>query len=208
MSVLLSDLKTHVISVPAALEVCQSPSAAPPSPTCAEKNLPWKGGMGTLPVCVSMEATKIIPIDLQQAWNQSISSLESLASPPAPSEPQHPRVSALARLGGPMRPLSGVMSTTGIGGGESSSPTSAPVPTPATGEFRFPGGGGEEEEESALSQQQQEMQPLMSSVRPPPPPPPPPPQGSARRRNPCVYLRNLVTTPPGHEPYSRGPTQL
>uniref|UniRef100_A0A8L0DT88 Sodium/hydrogen exchanger n=1 Tax=Oncorhynchus mykiss TaxID=8022 RepID=A0A8L0DT88_ONCMY len=70
-------------SVPAGLEVCQSPSVAPPSPTCSERNLPWKGGIGTLPVCVSMEATKIIPIDLQQAWNQSISSLESLASPPA-----------------------------------------------------------------------------------------------------------------------------
>ncbi|XP_062404478.1 sodium/hydrogen exchanger 5 [Sardina pilchardus] len=191
-------------SVPAALEGCQSPSAAPPSPTCAERNLPWKGGMGTLPVCVSMEATKIIPIDLQQAWNQSISSLESLASPPVFAEPQHPRVSALARLGGPIRPLSGVIPSTGIGVGESATP---PVPNPATGEFRFPA-GGEEEEEGALSQQHQEMQPLMSSMRPPPPPPPVPPQGSARRRNPCVYLRNLVTTPPGHEPYSRGPTQL
>uniref|UniRef100_A0A8C7HYC7 Sodium/hydrogen exchanger n=1 Tax=Oncorhynchus kisutch TaxID=8019 RepID=A0A8C7HYC7_ONCKI len=84
-------------SVPAGLEVCQSPSVAPPSPTCSERNLPWKGGIGTLPVCVSMEATKIIPIDLQQAWNQSISSLESLASPPGPVEPLHPRVSALSR---------------------------------------------------------------------------------------------------------------
>uniref|UniRef100_A0AAZ3PU42 Sodium/hydrogen exchanger n=1 Tax=Oncorhynchus tshawytscha TaxID=74940 RepID=A0AAZ3PU42_ONCTS len=92
-------------SVPAGLEVCQSPSMAPPSPTCSERNLPWKGGIGTLPVCVSMEATKIIPIDLQQAWNQSISSLESLASPPGPVEPLHPRVSALSRLGG-QRPVS------------------------------------------------------------------------------------------------------
>uniref|UniRef100_A0A8C1U7M2 Sodium/hydrogen exchanger n=1 Tax=Cyprinus carpio TaxID=7962 RepID=A0A8C1U7M2_CYPCA len=71
----------------AALDGCQSPVAAPPSPTCGEKNLPWKSGMGSLPPCVSVEATKIIPIDLQQAWDQSISSLESLASPP---EPQHP----------------------------------------------------------------------------------------------------------------------
>uniref|UniRef100_A0AAR2LUH1 Sodium/hydrogen exchanger n=1 Tax=Pygocentrus nattereri TaxID=42514 RepID=A0AAR2LUH1_PYGNA len=174
-------------SVPAALEVCQSPSVAPPSPTCGEKNLPWKGGIGTLPPCVSVEATKIIPIDLQQAWNQSISSLESLASPPVPQEPQHPRVSALYRLSGPPRP--------------------PPPPPPVPGQFQFPG-GKEEEEESALSQQQQEMQPLMPSLRPPPPPPsgavPP-----GRRRNPCVYLRSLVTTPPsGSEPHSRGPTQL
>uniref|UniRef100_A0A8C1MZ84 Sodium/hydrogen exchanger n=1 Tax=Cyprinus carpio TaxID=7962 RepID=A0A8C1MZ84_CYPCA len=78
----------------AALDGCQSPVAAPPSPTCGEKNLPWKSGMGSLPPCVSVEATKIIPIDLQQAWDQSISSLESLASPP---EPQHPRCHLLVR---------------------------------------------------------------------------------------------------------------
>ena len=67
------------------LEFCESPSSvlppAPPSPT-----LPWKsgGGVGSLPPCVSVE-TKIIPVDLQQAWNQSISSLESISSPgPAP----------------------------------------------------------------------------------------------------------------------------
>ncbi|XP_066512172.1 sodium/hydrogen exchanger 5-like [Hoplias malabaricus] len=174
-------------SVPAALEVCQSPSVAPPSPTCGEKNLPWKGG-SALPPCVSVEATKIIPIDLQQAWNQSISSLESLSSPPVPQEPQHPRVSALYRLSGPLRP--------------------PPPPPPALGQFRFP--GGKEEEESTLSQQQQEVQPLMPSSRPPPPPPPPSSSGpSGRRRNPCVYLRSLVTTPPsGSEPHSRGPTQL
>ncbi|KAK6294008.1 hypothetical protein J4Q44_G00348380 [Coregonus suidteri] len=105
-------------SVPAGLEVCQSPSVAPPSPTCGERNLPWKGGIGTLPVCVSMEATKIIPIDLQQAWNQSISSLESLGSPPVPVEPLHPRVSALSRLGGP-RPVS--YSGSGVSGAGSGS---------------------------------------------------------------------------------------
>uniref|UniRef100_A0AAZ3QGG4 Sodium/hydrogen exchanger n=1 Tax=Oncorhynchus tshawytscha TaxID=74940 RepID=A0AAZ3QGG4_ONCTS len=144
------------------------PSMAPPSPTCSERNLPWKGGIGTLPVCVSMEATKIIPIDLQQAWNQSISSLESLASPPGPVEPLHP--------------------------------ASAPLQAGRA-------------EEGALSDQEQELQPLMSSsVRPPGPPPPPPlAQGLGRRRNPCVYLRSLVTAPPpGSEPLarSRGPTQL
>ncbi|XP_042583777.1 sodium/hydrogen exchanger 5-like [Cyprinus carpio] len=191
-------------SVPAALDVCQSPVAAPPSPTCGEKNLPWKSGVGSLPPCVSVEATKIIPIDLQQAWNQSISSLESLASPPAPPEPQHPRVSALSRLGGPLRtPAKGKSS--GSGGAGSGSNTGSP----SSGQFKFPT-GKEEEEEGALSQQQQEMQPLMSSLRPPPPPPPPPAaQSAGKRRNPCVYLRSLVTVPPsGAEPQSRRPTQL
>ncbi|XP_016103857.1 sodium/hydrogen exchanger 5 [Sinocyclocheilus grahami] len=189
-------------SVPAALDVCQSPVAAPPSPTCGEKNLPWKSGMGSLPPCVSVEATKIIPIDLQQAWNQSISSLESLASPPAPPEPQHPRVSTLSRLGGPLRtPAKGKSSGSAGSGSNTGSPSS--------GQFKFPT-GKEEEEEGALSQQQQEMQPLMSSLRPPPPPPPPPAaQSAGKRRNPCVYLRSLVTVPPsGAEPQSRRPTQL
>ncbi|XP_064168108.1 sodium/hydrogen exchanger 5 [Anguilla rostrata] len=176
-----------------ALEVCQSPSVMPPSPTCAEKHLPWKGGGGTLPVCVSMETTKIIPIDLQQAWNQSISSLESLASPPAPAEPQHPRVAAIFRQEGVW-----------AGGG-------APV---LSARFQFP---GEEEEEDGQSLQQQEAQPLMSSGRPPPHPPAPPPpasQGAGRRppafnRNPRGYLRGLVTAPPpGSALRSRGPTQL
>ncbi|KAG9341979.1 hypothetical protein JZ751_018296 [Albula glossodonta] len=173
----------------ASLEVCQSPSVMPPSPTCAEKHLPWKGGGGTLPVCVSMETTKIIPIDLQQAWNQSISSLESLASPPVPNEPQHPRVAALCRQEG-VRP----------GGGPTQSAS-----------FQFPG----DEEEDPQSLQQQEMQPLMCPGKPPGQPPPPS-QGSdtGRRppsfnRNPCVYLRSLVAaSPPGSEPRSRGPTQL
>ncbi|XP_028970546.1 sodium/hydrogen exchanger 5 [Esox lucius] len=200
-------------SVPSALEVCQSPSAAPPSPTCGERNLPWKGGIGTLPVCVSMEATKIIPIDLQQAWNQSISSLESLASPSIPPEPLHPRVSALSRLGGP-RPVSysgsGVSGPgyPGAGGGASRS-----IVAQGIARFEFPRGEEKEEEERALSDKEQEMQPLMSSsVRPSGPSPPPPPSlGLGRRRNPCVYLRSLVTSPPsGTEPpaRSRGPTQL
>ncbi|RXN21069.1 sodium hydrogen exchanger 5 [Labeo rohita] len=191
-------------SVPAALDVCQSPVAAPPSPTCGEKNLPWKSGVGSLPPCVSVEATKIIPIDLQQAWNQSISSLESLASPPAPPEPQHPRVSALSRLGGPLRTPAKGKSSGGVNAGSGSNTSS-----PSSGQFKFPT-GKEEEEESTLSQQQQEMQPLMSSLRPPPPPPPPPAaQSATKRRNPCVYLRSLVTVPPsGAEPQSRKPTQL
>uniref|UniRef100_A0A8C9V2K1 Sodium/hydrogen exchanger n=1 Tax=Scleropages formosus TaxID=113540 RepID=A0A8C9V2K1_SCLFO len=106
------------IAVPGTLEVCQSPAVIPPSPTCAEKHLPWKGGGGTLPVCVSMETTKIIPIDLQQAWNQSISSLESLASPPAPAEPQHPRVRTLGRVEAAARGGNGASAgAKGTGGG-------------------------------------------------------------------------------------------
>ncbi|XP_026071068.1 sodium/hydrogen exchanger 5-like [Carassius auratus] len=182
-------------SVPAALDACQSPVAAPPSPTCGEKNLPWKYGMGSLPPCVSVEANKIIPIDLQQAWNQSISSLESLASPP---EPQHPRVSALSRLGGPVRTSANGKSGGGVGAGSGSN-----IGSPSSGQFKFPT-AKEEEEEGALSQQQQELQALMSSLTPPPAT-----QSAGKRRNPCVYLRSLVTVPPsGGEPQSRRPTQL
>ncbi|KAI7814072.1 sodium/hydrogen exchanger 5 precursor [Triplophysa rosa] len=182
-------------SVPAALDVCQSPVAAPPSPTCGEKNLPWKSGVGSLPPCVSVEATKIIPVDLQQAWNQSISSLESLASPPAPPEPQHPRVSALSRLGGPMWTPAKAKSGSGSGSNATAS---------SSWQFQFPV-RKEEEEEGAISQQQQEIQPLMASLRPPPPAA----QATGKRRNPCVYLRSLVTVPPsGGKPHSRKPTQL
>lgn len=162
--------------------------------------------MGSPPPCVSVEATKIIPVDLQQAWNQSISSLESMSSPPPPAEPVHPRVSALSRLGGPRPasyspPGSVATSTSSIGAQVSQGP------------FRFPEKKKEEEEEE--EEASQEMKPLMSSLRPPsslPPAPPPPSSapGSGRRRNPCVYLRNLVTAPPpgSSEPHSRGPTQL
>lgn len=187
----------------------------PPSPTCGERNLPWKGGIGTLPVCVSMEATKIIPIDLQQAWNQSISSLESLGSPPGPVEPLHPRVSALSRMGGP-RPVS--YSGSGVSGSGFGSRGSGSIVAQGIARFEFPPGGEEkEEEDGALPDQEQELQPLMSSsVRPPGPPGPPGPppplaQGLGRKRNPCVYLRSLVTAPPpGSESLarSRGPTQL
>lgn len=162
----------------------QSLTAAPPSPTCGEKKLPWKEDVDSLPPCVSSEATKIIPIDLQEAWNQSISSLESLGSPPVIQEPKHPHVNTLSRLAAPMRP-----------------PTSA--------HFHFPG-GKDEEDESAVSQQQQEMQPLMLSKRLTPHSlPPSAALPSGKRRNPCVYLRSLVTTPPSNSViHSRKPTQL
>ncbi|XP_021264433.1 sodium/hydrogen exchanger 5 isoform X2 [Numida meleagris] len=64
------------------LDVCPSPCIIPPSPTLAEKELPWKGDQADLAVYVSSETTKIVPVDMQKAWNQSISSLESIASPP------------------------------------------------------------------------------------------------------------------------------
>lgn len=196
-------------SVPAALDGCPSPSPAPPSPVSADSHLPWKGSVGSPPPCVSVEATKIIPVDLQQAWNQSISSLESISSPPGPPEPVHPRVSALSRLGGP-RPVS--YTPPGSVGGSTSS-IGAQV---SQGSFRFPEKKKkEEEEEEEEGGTPQEMQPLMSPLRPPgflPPPPPPPGSapGSGRRRNPCVYLKSLVTAPPpgSSNLHSRGPTQL
>ncbi|NXC07257.1 SL9A5 protein, partial [Orthonyx spaldingii] len=77
---------------PGSLDVCPSPCIIPPSPTLAEKELPWKGDQADLAVYVSLETTKIVPVDMQKAWNQSISSLESIASPPGiESGPQHRR---------------------------------------------------------------------------------------------------------------------
>ncbi|NWX81357.1 SL9A5 protein, partial [Alca torda] len=77
---------------PGSLDVCPSPCIIPPSPTLAEKELPWKGDQADLTVYVSSETTKIVPVDMQKAWNQSISSLESIASPPGiESGPQHRR---------------------------------------------------------------------------------------------------------------------
>ncbi|XP_040427599.1 sodium/hydrogen exchanger 5 isoform X2 [Cygnus olor] len=74
------------------LDVCPSPCIIPPSPTLAEKELPWKGDQADLAVYVSSETTKIVPVDMQKAWNQSISSLESIASPPGiETGPQHRR---------------------------------------------------------------------------------------------------------------------
>ncbi|XP_068811562.1 sodium/hydrogen exchanger 5 isoform X2 [Struthio camelus] len=77
---------------PSSLDVCPSPCIIPPSPTLAEKELPWKGDQADLAVYVSSETTKIVPVDMQKAWNQSISSLESIASPPGiETGPQHKR---------------------------------------------------------------------------------------------------------------------
>ncbi|NXD72299.1 SL9A5 protein, partial [Eolophus roseicapillus] len=74
------------------LDVCPSPCIIPPSPTLAEKELPWKGDQAGLAVYISSETTKIVPVHMQKAWNQSISSLESIASPPGiESGPQHRR---------------------------------------------------------------------------------------------------------------------
>lgn len=191
-------------SVPAALDGCPSPPTAPTSPSGGDSQLPWKGGVGSPPPCVSVEATKIIPVDLQQAWNQSISSLESISSPPPAADPAHPRVSALSRLGG-ARPASYTPPSSSSSAGAQA----------ALGSFHFPEKNEEEEEEEEAAGGAQEMQPLMSPLRPPGSlPPPPPPIGSApgsgRRRNPRVYLRNLVTLPPpgSGEARSRGPTQL
>ncbi|NWS59008.1 SL9A5 protein, partial [Chunga burmeisteri] len=79
-------------TAPGSVDVCPSPCIIPPSPTLAEKELPWKGDQADLAVYISSETTKIVPVDMQKAWNQSISSLESIASPPGiESEPQHRR---------------------------------------------------------------------------------------------------------------------
>ncbi|XP_054245578.1 sodium/hydrogen exchanger 5 [Indicator indicator] len=80
-------------STAGSLDVCPSPCIIPPSPTLAEKELPWKGDQADLAVYISSETTKIVPVDMQKAWNQSISSLESIASPPGiESGPQHRRL--------------------------------------------------------------------------------------------------------------------
>ncbi|XP_077568063.1 sodium/hydrogen exchanger 5-like [Stigmatopora nigra] len=50
------------------------------APPAADAHLPWKGGGAPWPPpCLSLEATKVIPVDLRQAWNQSILSLESVS---------------------------------------------------------------------------------------------------------------------------------
>ncbi|CAN9506546.1 unnamed protein product [Ophioblennius macclurei] len=206
-------LKQRPHSVPAALEGVQTPPAPPPAPPPASSSpsspsdgtslLPWKGGLGSAPPCVSLEATKVIPVDLQEAWNQSISSLESVSSPSAPPEPLHPRVSALCRLPG-SRPAS----YTPPGTSSYTPPRTSSYTPPRTSSYTPPrtsSMGTQEEEEEAS----QEVQPLMCPL-PPPPPPPGPTLSSGRRKNPCVYLRSLVTAPPPgiNEPHSRGPTQL
>ncbi|KAM8946013.1 sodium/hydrogen exchanger 5 [Pelodytes ibericus] len=72
------------VKISGMLGVCQSPRIVPPSPTLAEKVLPWKRELDENTVCISSESTKIVPVDLQKSWKQSISSLESIGSPPAP----------------------------------------------------------------------------------------------------------------------------
>ncbi|XP_051057316.1 sodium/hydrogen exchanger 5 isoform X3 [Phodopus roborovskii] len=132
--------------VSGSLEVCPSPRIIPPSPTCAEKELPWKSGQGDLAVYVSSETTKIVPVDMQTGWNQSISSLESLASPPCTQPP------TLTRL--PPHPLG--MEETQVPLDMSSDPRSS---------FAFPPSlakaGRSRSESSADISQQQELQPLM-----------------------------------------------
>ncbi|XP_006769856.1 PREDICTED: sodium/hydrogen exchanger 5 isoform X1 [Myotis davidii] len=128
--------------VSGSLEVCPSPRIIPPSPTCAEKELPWKSGQGDLVVYVSSETTKIVPVDMQKGWNQSISSLESLASP---SCTQAPTVTRL-----PPGPLA------------AEEPQAPLDPRPS---FAFPPSlakaGRSRSESSADIPRQQELQPLM-----------------------------------------------
>lgn len=183
---------------PAILNVSPRPDPAPLSPPASDCHLPWKAGMGSPPPCVSVEAIKIIPVDLQRAWNQSISSLESISSPPAPPappEPVHPRIGALSKVGG-ARPASYTPGTS-LAGAQASQDTSRFPEKKATKE--------EEEEEEDVKAQ--EVQPLMSAGSASPPPPPSSPPISGRLRNPRVYLRSLKTAPPP-EHHSRGPTHL
>lgn len=131
--------------VSGSLEVCPSPRIIPPSPTCAEKELPWKSGQGDLAVYVSSETTKIVPVDMQTGWNQSISSLESLASPPCTQPP------TLTRL--PPHPL--VTEEPQVPIDLSSDPRSS---------FAFPPSlakAGRSRSESSADIPQQELQPLM-----------------------------------------------
>ncbi|KAM9191877.1 sodium/hydrogen exchanger 5 isoform 3-T3 [Dugong dugon] len=132
--------------VSGSLEVCPSPRVIPPSPTCAEKELPWKSGQGDLAVYVSSETTKIVPVDMQTGWNQSISSLESLASPPC--------TQALTMTHLPPRPLAA-----------EEPPAPLALPSDPLLSFAFPPSlakaGRSRSESSADIPQQQELQPLM-----------------------------------------------
>ncbi|XP_041123532.1 sodium/hydrogen exchanger 5-like [Polyodon spathula] len=169
------------------LDVYQSPFLLPPSPTCTEKELPWKGDQGDLPACVSSETTKIVPIDLQQAWNQSISSLESLP-PPTTSEVQQ-----LQHRTVPLVMLE-----------ERGAPAALARP-PLDPCFQFPehatAAGRSSEEDSTECIQQQELRPLMSSDKQPRPGPS---AESAGARWPVQFnraarvslLQNVVTASP------------
>ena len=186
---------------PAVLDEGPRPGAAPLSPPGSDCHLPWKAGMSSPPPCVSVEATKIIPVDLQKAWNQSISSLESISSPPAPPappEPVHPRVGALSKAAG-ARPASytPTWGTSSTGAQVSQVTSTFPEKKVKKVEVKEE----EEEEEPA------EVQPLMPSGPGAPPALPSSPPPSGRLRNPRVYLRSLVSAPPA-EHHSRGPTHL
>ncbi|KAF1537708.1 Sodium/hydrogen exchanger 5, partial [Eudyptes schlegeli] len=133
---------------PGSLDVCPSPCIIPPSPTLAEKELPWKGDQADLAVYVSSETTKIVPVDMQKAWNQSISSLESIASPPGiESGPQHRRFACPVL---------------------EEQPQSASQAMPGQSScFQFPShvskGGRSQSDSSPDGAEQQELQPLMAT---------------------------------------------
>ncbi|NWZ52186.1 SL9A5 protein, partial [Haliaeetus albicilla] len=133
---------------PGSLDVCPSPCIIPPSPTLAEKELPWKGDQADLAVYVSSETTKIVPVDMQKAWNQSISSLESIASPPGvESGPQHRRFACPVL---------------------EEQPQSASQVMPEQGScFQFPShvskSGRSQSDSSPDGAEQQELQPLMAT---------------------------------------------
>ncbi|KAM9625361.1 sodium/hydrogen exchanger 5 isoform 10-T10 [Morphnus guianensis] len=134
-------------TTPGSLDVCPSPCIIPPSPTLAEKELPWKGDQADLAVYVSSETTKIVPVDMQKAWNQSISSLESIASPPGiESVPQHRRFACPVL---------------------EEQPQSASQVMPEQGScFQFPShvskSGRSQSDSSPDGAEQQELQPLMA----------------------------------------------
>ncbi|XP_028941803.1 sodium/hydrogen exchanger 5, partial [Antrostomus carolinensis] len=135
-------------TAPGSLDVCPSPCIIPPSPTLAEKELPWKGDQADLAVYVSSETTKIVPVDMQKAWNQSISSLESIASPPGIESGPQQRRFACPVLEEQPQSASQVMS-------EQSSCFQFPS--------RVPKSGRSQSDSSPDGAEQQELQPLMAT---------------------------------------------
>ncbi|KAJ7398616.1 Sodium/hydrogen exchanger 5 [Pitangus sulphuratus] len=135
-------------TTPGSLDVCPSPCIIPPSPTLAEKELPWKGDQADLAVYISSETTKIVPVDMQKAWNQSISSLESIASPPGTESGAQHRRFACPVL--------------------EEQPQSASQVTPEQSScFQFPShasrSGRSQSDSSPDGPEQQELQPLMAT---------------------------------------------
>ncbi|XP_061301450.1 sodium/hydrogen exchanger 5 isoform X7 [Pezoporus flaviventris] len=132
------------------LYVCPSPCIIPPSPTLAEKELPWKGDQAGLAVYISSETTKIVPVDMQKAWNQSISSLESIASPPGiESGPQHKRFACPVR--------------------EEQLQSASQVMPEQSSCFQFPShvskNGRSQSDSNPSGAEQQEMQPFMATEK-------------------------------------------